>query len=42
MYCLMLDECRLGIYSDLKNFFKMFRTKQYLSVCLEKKIIIMF
>ena len=38
MYCLMLDECRLGIYSDLKKSFKMFKTKQYLCICLEKKL----
>ena len=36
VYCLMLDDCRLGIYSDLKKSFNMFRTKQYLCVCLEK------
>ena len=38
----MLDECRLGIYSDLKKSFKMFKTKQYLCVCLEKKLLSCF
>ena len=42
IYFNALDECRLDIFKNLIKSFKMFKLKQYLVACLEKKIIIMF
>ena len=42
LYFSSLDECRLGIFQDLIKSFKIFKSRQYLVTCLEKKLLSCF
>ena len=42
MFSQALDDCRIGIFTDLKRSLKMFKSRQYLVTCLEIELLSSF